>query len=99
MNVNATAASAASKGKVLIVMSGAHLLEMPDHKVYATGYYLNELATPLDALIKAGYTPVFASPNGDAPTMDASSNNKMFFAGDDARRMHTLEFIDGFEGL
>jgi hypothetical protein len=46
-----------SKGKVLVVMSGAHLLEMPDNKVYATGYYLNELATPLRALIKAGYTP------------------------------------------
>jgi hypothetical protein len=44
-----------SKGKVLVVMSGAHLLEMPENKVYATGYYLNELATPLRALIKAGY--------------------------------------------
>src|ERR1700749_1166246 len=88
-----------SKGKVLVVMSGAHLLELKDHKVYATGYYLNELATPLRALISAGYTPVFASPNGDAPTMDASSNNKMFFGGDDEKRMETLRFVDGFAGL
>ena len=57
------------KGKVLVVMSGAHLLEMPENKVYATGYYLNELATPLHALVDAGYVPVFASPNGDAPTI------------------------------
>ena len=64
-----------NSSKVLVVMSGAHLLELKDNKVYATGYYLNELATPLRALIKAGYTPVFASPNGDAPTMDASSNH------------------------
>src|ERR1700743_2666794 len=85
--------------KVLVVMSGAHLLELKDNKVYATGYYLNELATPLNALVKAGYTPVFASPNGDAPTMDASSNNKMFFGGDDAKRMETLRFINGFKEL
>lgn len=88
-----------SKGNVLIVMSGAHLLEMPDAKVYATGYYLNELATPLRALIEAGYKPVFASPDGDAPTMDASSNDAKFFGGDDTRRLETLRFIDGFKGL
>ena len=85
--------------KVLVVMSGAHLLELKDNKVYATGYYLNELATPLRALIQAGYTPVFASPNGDAPTMDASSNKAMFFGKDDAKRMETLRFIDSFAGL
>jgi len=88
-----------AKGNVLVVMSGAHLLEMPDAKVYATGYYLNELATPLRALIDAGYAPVFVSPNGDAPTMDASSNDARFFGGDNTRRMETLRFIDGFEGL
>ena len=85
--------------KVLVVMSGAHLLELKDNKVYATGYYLNELATPLRALIKAGYTPVFASPNGDAPTMDASSNKAMFFGKDDVKRMETLRFIDSLPGL
>ena len=83
-----------NSSKVLVVMSGAHLLELKDNKVYATGYYLNELATPLRALIKAGYTPVFASPNGDAPTMDASSNKAMFFGNDDVKRMETLRFID-----
>src|ERR1700743_2190745 len=95
----ATSNQTSSKGKVLVVMSGAHLLEMPDNKVYATGYYLNELATPLRALIKAGYTPEFASPNGDAPTMDASSNDAKFFGNDNTKRMGTLRFVDGFEGL
>jgi putative intracellular protease/amidase len=85
--------------KVLVVMSGAHLLELKNNKVYATGYYLNELATPLRALTAAGYSPVFASPNGDAPTMDASSNKAMFFGNDDAKRMETLRFIDGLAGL
>jgi putative intracellular protease/amidase len=80
-------------------LSGAHLLNLQDGKVYATGYYLNELATPLRALVNAGYTPVFASPNGDAPSMDASSNNAKFFGDSDAKRMETLRFIDGFPGL
>ena len=88
-----------NSSKVLVVMSGAHLLELKDAKVYATGYYLNELATPLRALIKADYTPVFASPNGDPPAMDASSNKAMFFGNDDAKRMETLRFIDGLPGL
>ena len=98
--MNAVASNqTSSKGKILVVMSGAHLLEMPDNKVYATGYYLNELATPLRAVIKAGYTPVFASPNGDAPTMDASSNDAKFFGNDNTKRMETLRFVDSFEGL
>src|ERR1700744_4395619 len=88
-----------NSSKVLVVMSGAHLLELKDNKPYATGYYLNELATPLRALLKAGYTPVFASPNGDAPTMDASSNKSMFFGNDDAKRWDMLRFIDVFAGL
>jgi len=95
----ANAAPAKSKGKVLVVMSGGHVLELPDHNAYATGYYLNELATPLHAIIDAGYTPVFASPNGDAPTMDASSNDAKFFGGDNGKRMETLRFIDGLKEL
>ena len=58
-------ASAQSRGKVLVVMSGGHLLNLKEGKVYATGYYLNELYVPLAALVKAGYTPVYANPNGD----------------------------------
>ncbi len=93
------AAVAQSHGKVLVVVSGAHLLNLRDGKVYSTGYYLNELATPLEAIIKAGYTPVFANPNGDTPSMDGNSDNVKFFGGDDARRMSTLKFIDGLPGL
>lgn len=88
-----------SKGNVLVVMSGAHLLELKEGKVYATGYYLNELATPLKALVDNGYTPVFASPNGEAPVMDASSNDSKFFGGSDANRMEMLRFVDSFKEL
>jgi putative intracellular protease/amidase len=92
-------ATAQSRGKVLVVMSGGHLLDLKDGKVYATGYYLNELYVPLAALIKAGYTPVYANPNGDTPSMDASSNVPKFFGGDDAKRMQALRFINDQAGL
>jgi putative intracellular protease/amidase len=85
--------------KVLVAMSGAHLLTLREGTVYATGYYLNELVTPLTALIEAGYTPVFANPNGGTPSMDASSNNAKFFGGDDAKRMRALETADGLAQL
>lgn len=96
-----TSASAAtpSQGKVLVVMSGGHLLRLKDGSEYATGYYLNELATPVAALVKAGYTPVFANPNGDTPSMDASSNDDKFFGGDKEKRMEALRLVDGFSGL
>jgi putative intracellular protease/amidase len=95
----ASTATAQSRGKVLVVMSGGHLLDLKEGKVYATGYYLNELYVPLAALIKAGYTPVYANPNGDTPSMDASSNVPKFFGGDDAKRMEALRFINGQAAL
>src|SRR5579863_3615806 len=76
-------ASAQSRGKVLVVMSSAHELDLRDGKKYATGYYLNEFVVPYRKLIEAGYEPVIANPNGDRPAMDANSNNKLFFGGDD----------------
>lgn len=94
LSFGATAAWAKAPSKVLVVMSGGHLLDLKDGKVYATGYYLNELYAPLAALVDAGYVPVYANPNGDTPSMDASSNNAKFFGGDDEKRMQALRFID-----
>lgn len=88
-----------SKGKVLVVMSGGHLLTLRDGKTYATGYYLNEVVIPLQALIAAGYTPVFANPNGDTPSMDASSNADKFFGGDAGKRMAALRLIESLPGI
>ncbi|NWD72797.1 type 1 glutamine amidotransferase domain-containing protein [Pseudomonas gingeri] len=88
-----------SKGKVLVVMSSAKVLDLKDGKKYETGYYLNELATPLKAIVDAGYTPVFADPTGNEPQMDASSNADIFFAGDAAKRNEALRFVAGFDGL
>lgn len=84
-----------SRGEVLVVMSGAHILDLADGTPYATGYYLNEVAVPLKMLMDAGYTPVFANPNGDTPSMDASSNDDKFFGGDRAKRFAALRLLDG----
>ncbi|HEV7776141.1 MAG TPA: type 1 glutamine amidotransferase domain-containing protein [Luteibacter sp.] len=97
--IAAPAAFAQGHGKVLIVMSGAHTLELREGKQYATGYYLDELAVPLRKLLDAGYTPVFASPNGEAPSVDAKSNDKMFFGGDDAKRAEALKLVQGERDL
>jgi putative intracellular protease/amidase len=92
-------ASAQSRGKVLVVMSSANALDLRDGKKYSTGYYLNEFVVPYRKLIDAGYTPVIANPKGDLPVMDANSNNKMFFGGDDAARGEALKYAQSLEQL
>jgi putative intracellular protease/amidase len=94
-----TGAHAASKGKVLVVLSSAHELALKDGKTYATGYYLNEFEVPYRKLVQAGYEPVIADPNGDEPVMDANSNNKLFFDGDDAARAAALQYVQGIDQL
>lgn len=85
-------ASAQSRGKVLVVMSSAHKLNLKDGKKYTTGYYLNEFVIPYRKLVEAGYEPVIANPKGDLPVMDNNSNNKMFFGGDEAARAEALDY-------
>ncbi|OUL89359.1 type 1 glutamine amidotransferase domain-containing protein [Paraburkholderia hospita] len=92
-------ASAKSRDKVLVVMSSAHELDLRDGKHYETGYYLNEFVVPYRKLVEAGYQPVIANPKGDMPVMDANSNNKMFFGGDDAARADALKYAQGIEQL
>lgn len=92
-------AFAQSKGKVLVVMSSAHELDLKDGKKYTTGYYLNEFVVPYRKLVEAGYEPVIADPKGDLPQMDANSNNAMFFGGDDAARAAAFTYAQGIEQL
>src|ERR1700749_3245927 len=81
-----------SKGKVLVVMSSAHVLDLKEGRTYSTGYYLNEFVVPFRKLVGAGYEPVIANPHGDEPVMDANSNNAMFFGGDDKAREEALQY-------
>src|SRR5258708_12425372 len=88
-----------SRGKVLVILSSAHVLDLRDGKAYHTGYYLDELAIPLSNLSDAGYTPVFADPSGEPTTFDPVSNDKMFFGGNDATRAQAINFLENLKAL
>lgn len=79
-----TAALGAQAASVLVVLSDSDHLDLKDGKVFATGFYLNELMQPVKRLLDAGHQVTFATPRGDAPAVDKSSVDKMYFNGDEA---------------
>ncbi|EOC1312770.1 type 1 glutamine amidotransferase domain-containing protein [Cronobacter turicensis] len=86
LGLSALNAHAAS---VLVVLSDADHLDLKDGKVFQTGFYLNELMQPVKRLLDAGHQVTFATPNGLAPTLDKSSDDKMYFNNDvNAWRTH-----------
>lgn len=74
----------AQAGNVLIVLSDSDRLDLKDGKVFETGFYLNELMQPAQALLDAGHEITFATPKGTAPSVDRTSIDKMYFGGDEA---------------
>jgi putative intracellular protease/amidase len=72
----------AQAANVLVVLSDSDHLDLKDGKVFATGFYLNELMQPVKLLLDAGHQVTFATPRGDAPTVDVSSVDRMYFDGD-----------------
>ncbi|MBA9035915.1 type 1 glutamine amidotransferase domain-containing protein [Rhizobium leguminosarum] len=74
----------AHAGNVLIVLSDSDRLDLKDGKVFKTGFYLNELMQPVQALLAAGHEITFATPKGTAPSIDVTSIDKMYFGGDEA---------------
>jgi len=77
-----TGAFNAQASNVLVVLSDADHLDLKDNKVFATGFYLNELMQPVKLLLDAGHSVTFATPTGKAPTLDQSSDDKMYFNND-----------------
>src|SRR3712207_6108024 len=91
---------AAPKGVVLIIMSKARQLPLKDGKLYNNaGTYLGEVAAPVKALVEAGYTPVFASPDGIAPKIDPFSEQEFFFKGGAAEATEAKSLMGGMEGF
>lgn len=72
----------AQAANVLVVLSDSDHLDLKDEKVFATGFYLNELMQPVKLLLDAGHSVTFATPTGKAPTLDQSSNDRMYFNDD-----------------
>ncbi|WP_085611807.1 MULTISPECIES: type 1 glutamine amidotransferase domain-containing protein [unclassified Pseudomonas] len=78
------AALNAQAANVLVVLSDSDHLDLKDGKVFSTGFYLNELMQPVKLLLDTGHTVTFATPTGKAPTLDRSSDDKMYFNNDAA---------------
>ncbi len=91
--------AAQNKGRVLVVLSGASELSLKDGKQYRTGYFLNEVVTPVRALIQAGYEPVFATPFGGTPVWDPHSATPAFFGGSQDKLREAEDFMLNMEGI
>jgi len=79
---------------VLVVLSDANHLDLKDGKVFSTGFYLNELLQPVKLLLDAGHTVTFATPKGNAPTLDRSSVDPMYFNNDQAELERYKTLLD-----
>ncbi|HTF95208.1 MAG TPA: type 1 glutamine amidotransferase domain-containing protein [Cellvibrio sp.] len=88
-----------SKGRVLVVVSSVSEIALQEGKTYTTGYFLNELAVPVKALMDAGYEPVFANPKGNAAQWDEHSLDANFFAGNPHELDRTKSFALSLPGL
>ena len=88
-----TPVTAPVKGKVLLVASSTNVLQLKDGKSVPTGYFLGELAVPAQRLIAEGYEVEVATPDGNAPTMDAHSNEVSLFGNDPAKLQQALTFV------
>lgn len=79
---------------VLVVLSDSDKLDLKDGKVFKTGFYLNELMQPVKMLIDAGHEVTFATPQGNAPTVDVTSIDPAYFGGDAGAMAEYQKLLD-----
>jgi putative intracellular protease/amidase len=86
--------------KILIILSDATSFPLKnvsgsgETKQQPTGYFLMELAKPLQKLLDAGYEVTFASPEGKEPQPDPNSESLLAFAGNFYERKRENALID-----
>jgi putative intracellular protease/amidase len=91
---------ASTSKKILIIMSDASSFPLyntgTDGKTVsqASGYFLMELAKPLQKFLSAGCEVVFASPEGHEPTPDPLSVSLAAFAGNYYEQQRELDLIE-----
>jgi putative intracellular protease/amidase len=89
-----------SSKKILIIMSDAHTFPLynkgSDNQTVSqeSGYFLMELAKPLQKFLSAGHQVTFASPEGKEPTPDPLSLSLAAFAGNWYERKRELALIE-----
>lgn len=86
-------------GKILVIFSSAHQLELTGDKVLETGFYLNEFGIPADFLANRGYQLVPANPKGNRPVVDPSSDDPAFFNKDEEHYRRIKSFVENLPGF
>ncbi|KAJ5587735.1 class I glutamine amidotransferase-like protein [Penicillium hispanicum] len=86
--------------KILIILSDAHSFPLKKTRGsdagkvvdQPSGFFLQELAKPLQKLLDAGHEVTFASPQGHEPTPDPNSESLLAYAGNfyERQREHDL---------
>lgn len=85
--------------KVLIILSDANSFPLHntggpgETRQQPSGFFLMELAKPLQKLLDAGYEVTFASPLGKEPQPDPNSETLLAFAGNYLERMRESELV------
>lgn len=82
------------KHTILVIASNADSLTLKDGRKEHAGYYLNELAVPVQAALDAGYQMVLATPSGNKPVMDPQSAVAAHFGGNEVALRNALGFIN-----
>lgn len=90
---------AESAKKILIVLSSEQKLTLKHGIFHPTGFFLSELAVPLQSLISAGYQPIFSTPKGNPPVMDQLSDSAIWFGGDEQKYLSAKSLILTQTGL
>jgi putative intracellular protease/amidase len=76
------------------MLSDSDRLDLKDGKVFKTGFYLNELMQPVKMLIDAGHEVTFATPLGNAPTVDITSVDPAYFGGNAKATAEYQQLLD-----
>ena len=86
-------------GKVLVILSSAHQLELSGDKLWPTGFFLNEFGIPAQYLHHRGYQLVLANPQGNRPAIDPSSDDPSYFGNDKERHQQVKQFVESLPGF
>lgn len=79
--------------KVLFVMSAANRLPLQNGKTFNTGVFLSEFYPTYAALIQAGFTVEFATPDGRKSTIDPESLKEKYWKKEEHLLPEARQFI------
>ena len=89
----------AAPNKILVVLSSESKITLKNGIIHPTGFFLSELMVPVKGLMEAGYEPVFATPDGNAPVMDKISDSPSWFGGDEKGYQEIRSLLGSLSGL